>query len=402
MILKKFTLLIFIIFIVCFVSYSKSRFVFDENSFFYNSNPSLDSNENKKYSSNLIPNEELSAHSSQLVDLGDKLMLLYFAGSKEGARDVKIYQSIYSSGKWSNPRSVLDTKMLSKFSGKYIKKLGNPVVFKDAKNRFNVFIVGVSFGGWSASRIYQFTLNSDLNLEYKGELHLGPFMNLSHLVRTNALNLSDGGYILPLYHEMIKKYPLLLYFDSESRFKYAKRINKKNFLLQPSLVALNNRDFLAAFRTYKDNNDFFIQNCKDLGLTCGELKKSNLKNYDSSSILLKFKDEVLLVHNDGFSNPFLPKESSQNPSRRTLSLFYLSDRENAIFDRLLTIQLAPLEASYPSFVISKGKLHLSYTLDRTQIKHVEIDLKIIEKLISLKKENKLIDITFDDLSRFRD
>lgn len=401
--IKKFFLLFFVFFTIGIVFYFESNSSFNKNSYFLDptSNPALDSNESKKYSSNLIPNEELSAHSSSLVDLGDKLMLLYFAGSKEGARDVKIYQSLYSNGKWSNPRSILDTKMLSKFSGKYIKKLGNPIIFKDAKNRFNIFIVGVSFGGWSASRIYQFTLNNDLNLEYIRELHLGPFMNLSHLVRANALNLSDGGYILPLYHEMIKKYPLLLYFDSENRFKYAKRINKKNFLLQPSVISINENECLAAFRTYKNNNDFFIQNCKNLGLTWGEPKKSNLKNYDSSSILLKFKNEVLLLHNDGFSNPFL-KQTSQNPSRRTLSLFYLKDMENAIFDRLLTIQIAPLEASYPSFVISKGKLHLSYTLDRTQIKHVEIDLKIIEKLISLSKENKLIDITFDDLSRFRD
>lgn len=79
----------------------------------------------------------------------------------------------------------------------------------------------MSFGGWSASKIYQLSFNENLDrLNYVDELHLGVISNLSYLVRTPALALKNGGFMLPLYHELADKYPIVVFFDSNGSFLF--------------------------------------------------------------------------------------------------------------------------------------------------------------------------------------
>ena len=71
----------------------------------------------------LVPNFEKIAHASSLVDLGTRLMVLFFAGNREGARDVKIYQSfLYKGAKsWSEPKAILTPEWLSRQAGSLSK-----------------------------------------------------------------------------------------------------------------------------------------------------------------------------------------------------------------------------------------------------------------------------------------
>lgn len=80
-----------------------------------------------------IANNEKTAHSSSLLDLGDRIMLVYFAGSKEGASDVKIMSHFIDKQTldYTPQREILSAKSLSLMADKFIKKLGNPVIFKD-------------------------------------------------------------------------------------------------------------------------------------------------------------------------------------------------------------------------------------------------------------------------------
>ena len=126
-----------------------------------------------------VPNATKSAHASTIIDISNLQqknndnatnMLLYFAGSREGASDVCIYQSFFvqknvatlnkDSFFWSEPKAILCPQDLSKMSGKFIKKLGNPVSFVDNLGRVHLFVVGVSMGGWATSKIYHFLFGS--------------------------------------------------------------------------------------------------------------------------------------------------------------------------------------------------------------------------------------------------
>ena len=245
----------------------------------------------------------------------DAIMSLFFAGTREGHKDVKIYQSFLKKSendipesKWSEPKAILDAKKLSQISGKYIKKLGNPIVFRDKSEKIHCFVVGVSLGGWAASRIYQFYFNDNLDgLVFVRELRLNPFMNYSNLVRAPAVAMQDGGFMLPLYHEMASKFSFVAFFDEDKKMIFTKRLNDLHSLLQPSIAPLDSDTCVVTFRIYASRYDSaqFIQKCNDNGNNWDDLKNTNLKNPGSSSIVTSFEDGILLIHNDADENLIL-------------------------------------------------------------------------------------------------
>lgn len=279
-----------------------------------------------------IANNEKTAHSSSLLDLGDRIMLVYFAGSKEGASDVKIMSHFIDKQTldYTPQREILSAKSLSLMADKFIKKLGNPVIFKDEMGGgINLFVVGVSLGGWATSRIYQLKFSSDLShLEFRGELQLGLLANFSHLVRTPAISLENGGFMLPLYHELARKYPLVAFFDNNANLTHIRRLNTLKNQLQPTIIALNQSECLAFFRNHKAyQNASFLQKCKDGGEVWESPQPTNLKAYDDSYLLLSYinaenKRRILLLYNDGKGTQ---DGVIYNNSRRRLSLYFLRD-----------------------------------------------------------------------------
>ncbi|MDO7809541.1 exo-alpha-sialidase, partial [Helicobacter pylori] len=165
------------------------------------------------------PNDALSVHASSLISLpNDNLLSAYFSGTKEGARDVKISANLFDgkTNRWSEAFTILTKEDLSHHSHEYIKKLGNPLLFLH-DNKILLFVVGVSMGGWATSKIYQLeSALEPIRFKFARKLSLSPFLNLSHLIKNKPLNTTDGGFMLPLYHELATQYPLLLKFDQQN------------------------------------------------------------------------------------------------------------------------------------------------------------------------------------------
>ncbi|WP_334089944.1 sialidase family protein [Helicobacter typhlonius] len=407
-----------------------------------------------------VLNAQPQAHASAIVNVSQvsdaDFMLLYFAGSREGARDVGIYQSFFymdkndssiesrknadsqslsiphtentdsvaaswhldskSVGHWSEPQLLLSAPMLSNLSGKFIKKLGNPVSFVDTQGRVHLFVVGVSMGGWATSKIYWLQLEStpyngvdshikisqskalhdvdskthiDLNLHsqkasqhnnlrhlrYIKELHLSPFLNFSHLVRTPPMLKSDGGFILPIYHELLSKYPLLLDFSSALTLQSSMRPTYLQSQLQPSFVPLDLHSSVGVYRNHKAyENTLFVSEC---GVKCAEAKPSNLKNYDSSSVLFNALDSVFLLHNQ-------PNVQGGN-NRAELWLYELKKESlldaKIIFVPVLLLDTLPQnEVSYPSVAINDEFVHIAYTYGRKHIRSALLPKSVLKTL----------------------
>ena len=219
---------------------------------------------------------------------------------------------------WTPPREILTPALLSHLSGKFIAKLGNPVSFVDSRGRVHLFVVGVSLGGWATSRVYWLEFDKTLeHLHFRQELALSPFANLSFLVRSSALLLEDGGFILPLYHELARKYPLFLHFDPalklDSITKPLPTIGaKEHSKLQPSFAPLSATQAIGVYRSYTPST-MQVSLCelaplsKPKQLRCQPPKTSNLINYNSSSVLFSTNGIVFLLHNT-------PPKSLHTPS----------------------------------------------------------------------------------------
>lgn len=341
-----------------------------------------------------IPNNEDSAHASSIVDISqvsDKhLMLLYFAGSREGARDVGIYQSFFSFDEldiglnaspntaWSEPKRILDAPLLSHLSGKFIKKLGNPVSFVDTKGRVHLFVVGVSMGGWATSKIYHLLFEQEhlRSLHYIQELHLSPFLNLSHLVRTPPVLKDNGGFILPIYHELARKYPLLLDFGESLKLDSIILPTSLTSQLQPSFVSIDKNSIFGVYRNHKSlNNVLYTSEC---GGSCLKAKASNLFNYDASSVLFNALDSVFLLHNQS--------QRAEGNKREELWLYVLlnvEDSHQVHFRALFMLDsLLGNEVSYPSVTLSGEFACVAYTYGRKYIRVAFVPKVMLNKALS--------------------
>lgn len=319
------------------------------------------------FESQIIPQPKYlsAAHSSSFTILpnGD-LLAFWFAGTREGNPDVKIWQSTYHNNQWSMATPLVDPQMVSEANHRYVVKVGNPVIYRAANSDLHLFVVSVSVGGWSGSTLNHLISHDNGKTWSKPErIVSSPFFNISTLVRTSAISLSDGGFYLPVYHEFIRKYPELLRFDANGNFIEQIRITSKNHMLQPSLMPVGADTAFAYFRnsTTKKNEsrNVFVSKTIDGGKTWTEPVAINLTNPDSSIIAINLNDgRFLMIYNqDDRGHLWL---AISNDGINWHPIYQL---ENTLND----------EFSYPDIQINGDIIDVIYTNNRKNIKHVRFN-----------------------------
>ncbi len=329
-----------------------------------------ESNYSELFESQLIPQPAgvPAAHSSSFVTLSNgDLLAFWFAGTKEGRPDVQIWMSRYHNGVWSQAKSVVNPSMVSRANNRYVVKLGNPVAYVDAHNVLHLFVVSVSMGGWSGSNLNHMISNDEgATWSEPDRIVVSPFFNVSTLVRTSPVGLSDGGFYLPVYHEFIRKYPELLRFDASGNFVNVIRITNKNRMLQPSVVPNNSTDAVAYLRnsTLGDTpKNIFAVFTHNGGLSWDKPIATNLFNHDSSVVGLNLQDgRFMMIYNQ--------------VTRGHLWLAISNDGLNwRPFYQLENSDLPSAEFSYPDAHISGDTIDITYTYNRKEIKHVRFNKK---------------------------
>ncbi|WP_430734577.1 exo-alpha-sialidase [Helicobacter suis] len=318
----------------------------------------------------LPPPPVKSVHSATLSALSnDYLLAAYFGGSAEGLSDVKIYANLYSikTQTWQKAFALLSAPELSKLANVYVKILGNPVLFTQ-HNRLYLFVVGVSLGGWATSRIYMLVSNitPPFHFSLLQILPLSPFLNISHLVRTAVLPTTDGGFVLPTYHELAHKFPLLLKFDTQDRLQLLIKPNTLKQQLQPTLAPYKSCA-LMALRSYK-TQQFYTQTCKT-PLQWNLPHLSNLHNYDNSIVLFNANHTLYLLYNQ-------PLKNSNNPR----SALYLAKFKDGYFSPLTILDSSLKgEVSYPAVLNFNNQIHVLYTKERKAIMHLSFNLGYLKQ-----------------------
>ncbi|WP_104698044.1 MULTISPECIES: sialidase family protein [unclassified Helicobacter] len=330
-----------------------------------------------------MPKGVQSAHSSTITFIDkNHLLSAYFAGSREGAKDVAIYGNIYTNYQWSDAFVILTPKQLMEDSKEYISKLGNPVLY-NLDDTLHLFVVGVSIGGWATSKIYHYTSKNNprsIHFTFQKALHLSPFLNLSNLVRTAPIeiifNTKQKGVVLPIYHELANKYPLLAVLDSKGKILEISKPNNAYGLLQPSITTLDSTHCLLAFRAHKKANSIlYTQEC-DTQLHYKPLIKTNLVNEDNSLALFTLNHQTYLLHNS----------RNENLTRGKLTLSELTSLD--YFEKLLDIDSTSTkdgEVSYPFILLNGDLLHLTYTVDRKFIRHLYFNATYLDNLTKREK-----------------
>ena len=306
-------------------------------------------------------------HVGSICEMTDsRLVACWYGGTREGAKDTAIYLALRNPGtlsSWSEPRVVVDRDSAAKELRRYVKKVGNPLMFVDTRNRLWLVYVSIAVGGWSGSSL-NVKVSDDGGRTWtpSTRLTLSPLFNVSELVRNNPVQMSDGSLAVPMYHEFLGKFPEILWIKADGedfRFRKTRMVGGRS-LIQPSVVVHGPCDAAAFFRSCSPERAVGRATTADAGTTWSDPQHLDLPNPDAAvNALLLSGGKILLAFNDS------------SRGRENLKLALSSDGGITWQDVARIEEGKGGEFSYPYMIRgSDRRIHLVYTWHRTRIKHV--------------------------------
>ena len=301
------------------------------------------------------------------LENGD-LYLAFYGGSGEYSTDTAVYGSrrIAGTKKWTAPKVIADTPFVSE---------GNPVVWQAPDGIVWLFYV-VRYGEtWSTSRI-QAKISQDGAKTWSDPTMLA--FEQGMMVRGRPIVLSDGDYLLPIYHETghdtervaPDSTSLFLRFDNTTKkWTQTKRIHSANGNIQPAVVSLNGDHLLAFCRRgggYEPDEVGFIVRSEsyDGGETWTEGKDTLFPNPNAAVDLLKLKSgNIVMAYNHHMSE------------RDPLALALSKDGGKTFPHRIDIAKGGTRDFAYPYLNQTKdGRIHLTFTSkERSTINHAVFD-----------------------------
>jgi predicted neuraminidase len=260
---------------------------------------------------------------------------------------------------WSKPVTVVDRTQMGQLLGLGLRRLGNPVVWRDGQGRVHLFVVATGWGGWAASRVLHLrqreisTAFDGSAFEPVGLLPLSWLWNTSYLVRNAPMALQDGGAVLPVHFELGSKVPAAVRLRPDGGFAGVTRLSNNDYWLQPALLAPEPTRWLALMRDERHGGRIGVAQSADAGAHWADLPDLDQPNPDAAVATLQLSpQQMLLAHN--------PIESGRN-------VLALSHSSNGLqWTPVATLEQGSSEAefSYPAMAWVDGALWVTYTVER--------------------------------------
>lgn len=315
-----------------------------------------------------MPPGTRAAHASSLLPMPAgstaALSLFWFSGERESGPLVQIAATQWdrATGRWREPRFVVNRHTMGDALGHALRRLGNPVAWMDGQGRMHLFVVATGWGGWAASRVLHLRQSSasqdlnDLAFEPVRVLPLSWLWNTSFLVRNAVLPLQDGGAVLPVHFELGLKYPAAVRVDAHGEFAGVTRMSALAYQLQPSILARSPMDWVALMRDERHNGKITAVQTQDGGAHWVDLPDLPLGNPDSAVAAFGLgPQQMLLAHNP------TPE------GRAKLNLSRSSDGLQWTLQQTLRQGGGEAEFSYPAMAWADDALWIAYTVDRATL-----------------------------------
>ena len=296
-----------------------------------------------------------ACHSATLTETKEgKILCAWMGGTQEGNRDVAIWMSVKEKDGWKAPKIIADVNGMPCW---------NPVLFTMPSGEVLLFYKTGPFPQmWSASM----KVSKDGGMSWMGEQELpagiiGPAKN-------RPLLMSDGRLLCGSSIETWQRWGC--YIDTTDdlgkSWKKSAPINVEMQLygiIQPALFQTK-EGHVKLFARSRQIGEICTALSKDGGVTWSNAKTTGIANPNSSIDVLKLSDgKVLLAYND-------------SKKGRTPLVLALSTNDGESFKNVHTIEMGSGEFSYPCLIeTSDHMVHISYTWNRTKIKHVILDPK---------------------------
>ena len=326
-----------------------------------------------------------AVHSATSVELknGD-ILSMWYGGSREGHVDVALYSAVFNqiTQTWSEPKKVLDRHDVANDLNRYIKKIGNPVLIKHPQGPIVLVYVSVSLAGWATSQL-NMALSYDDGQTWHASKRLvtSPFINISTLVKNDAVIYQDGTIGITGYHELLGEFSEMIRVTLDGVVVEKYRMSHGDNTIQPTLVVKNKHEAFSIMRdSSRDVQRAHYTATQDAGVTWSDFEVLDVQN--SNSAVFAFtgaKNRNWMVYNDQTRD----MEHSRNNLVLAVSIDEGLTWKNVYYfeNKELSQELAEKYA-YPWVQrASAGEFHLFYTWSRKQIKHTVFNQAWLETLL---------------------
>ncbi len=362
-------------------------------------------------------------HAASAIELkGGRIRAFWFAGSREGARDVEIRSAIFNPalGQWGAEQTAVTREGTQQSLLRYVSKLGNPVAGRAADGTLWLYYVTVTLGGWAGSSITA-VASRDEGETWSSARRLvtSPFLNISTLVKGAPFFYGDGTMGLPVYHEFISKFGEILRLDQTGAVLDKQRLTAGGGgALQPVVLVKNSAEALALMRYAGAAAPYraVVAASRDGGQHWAAPAKSTLPNPNSALTAVALPDGRILaaLNNQESGRDALSLVISADGGSSWETVYRLEDQTGVrghLSDEPAYLKLVAqltketgvkaadadeyagsakrqvcagqscrFEFSYPYLIRAQnGDFHLVYTWNRSFIKHVTFNLAWLDQ-----------------------
>ena len=301
-------------------------------------------------------------HASTIVEVSENQFLIAaFGGSREGKDDVSIWLSHSNGDRWRSPQ-LIDTGVST---DQELYPCWNPVLFQSQAGTLRLFYkVGPSPREWWG----MVKTSDDMGKTWSVGKRLP--RDILGPIKNKPIQLNDGTILSPSSTETRTARGLSWKVHIEKSTddgKYWTKIpidpQTKFDVIQPSILQLGDQRLQILCRSR--DNSVMQAFSSDNGDTWGSITRTELPNPNSGTDAITLSNGYhLLVYN--------PTVKGKN-GRSKLSVALSKTGKD--WEEILSLENEKKgEFSYPSVIESKdGKIHISYTHNRRNIKHVVLE-----------------------------
>ena len=305
-----------------------------------------------------------SCHASTIAEIPGGYISAWFGGTAEKNPDIGIWVSRFIDGKWSKPYEAANG--IRENNKRY--PCWNPVLYYTGDEILLFYKVGPSPSEWWGELI----TSDDKGISWSATKKLpadiiGPVKNKPVLLRTNILlcpsSTENEGW--RVHMEMTP--------DNGITWERTQSLNEKSIgAIQPTILLHPSGKIQILCRSRQ--SQVLTSWSEDNGAHWTKLAPAGIPNPNSGIDAVTLKDgRHLLVYNH------------QTSGRNTLHVGLSDDGINWKAAVLLENDTKESEFSYPAVIQSNdGMVHITYTWNRKQIKHVVLDPELIETKPFLK------------------
>ncbi len=300
-------------------------------------------------------------HASTIVELPHgRLMAAWFGGSREGGKDVTIWTSVAEKAGWSAPQTVADGIV----SDTLRYPCWNPVLFMDKQQVLHLFYkIGPNPRQW-----WGMTKTSvDGGTTWSAPVRLpdgilGPIKN-------KPLQLADGSILAPSSTETPKVWRAHLErsVDGGHTWQFIPIDTAGSYdVIQPSILQYADGRLQVLCRSKQGH--VMQAWSDDKGLHWGQLTPTTLLNPNSGTDAVTLRNGWQLI----VYNPDIPGKEWYNGRAK---LHVAISKDGSTWKDIAILENGTREEySYPAVIQTRdGKVHITYTYDRKNIKHVVLE-----------------------------